>query len=99
MMRNCIALILLAIVLNGCGSVLAIAGITGPVVQAVNIAEIGKSFYDVAEYSQGNKTSTDRVISFVTDKDCKLSNVLNGDDWCRPYWNDVIYADITGIEY
>ena len=65
----------------------------------MNLVETGKSFYDANEYFQGNKTSTDRIVSFVTDKDCKLSNVLNGDDWCRPNWGDVIYADITGIEY
>ena len=77
-MRNCIALVLIAVFLNGCGGVLAMAGISGSAVQAVNIVEMGKSLYDVVEYSQGNKTSTDHVVSFITNKDCKLSNVMIG---------------------
>lgn len=84
--------------LSGCGSILAIAGISGPGVQLINIVDTSKSIWDVNEYLEGNKTSTDYIVSKLVKRDCKIANILNNKSVCRVNWDDVVYTDNTGIE-
>ena len=46
----------------------------------MNYARTG---YDVTRIAEKKPTTTDRALSAVTDMNCQLFNVLDGDDICK----------------
>ena len=70
------------LVTTGCGAILGVAGISGPAVQALKGAELLKTAYDINQWSEGEKTTTDTIVSSVLNKDCDVNNILRDEIYC-----------------
>jgi len=98
-MQKNIIIILLMLLLNSCGSILTIAGISGPSAQFINGIEIAKNLYDLNQFANGEKTTTESFASSMTEQDCSINNLLNSKSLCIWDWSDVIIDKSTGIDY
>ena len=67
---------------TGCGAILGVAGVSGPAVQILKGAEVLKTAYDINQWSEGEKTTTDTIVSSVLNKDCSVNNILRDEIYC-----------------
>ena len=67
---------------TGCGAILGVAGVSGPAVQILKGAELFQTVYDISQWSEGKKTTTDTIVSSVLKKDCSVNNILRDEIYC-----------------
>ena len=69
-------LLLLLILLSGCGSIGAVVGTSTSGYETYKTVTYAKGAVDLGLASNGEKTTDDRVLSSITGYDCKVRRIL-----------------------
>ena len=78
-----IALVLLS--QTGCAVIAVSAGGSAAVVQAAQVLDAAKLGADIVSGATTGKTLTDHAISYITDQDCSMFNLAEGESICSDY--------------
>jgi hypothetical protein len=75
-------IIIALISLSGCGIVGGAIGFPPAIVQLLEGVSIAGAVYDGAAVITDNKTINDRILSKITDEDCKTIRLFQGESIC-----------------